>query len=422
MKVLGIVAEYNPFHNGHFYHLHESLRQTGADYTICVMSGHFLQRGEPALVDKWVRAQMALQEGVDLVIELPFAYAVRSAQDFAYGALRLLEATGVVDYLSFGSEIGQIDQLRKLAEISLEEPKELKELIKQELSSGRPYPQAQAKALQIFFPDFPTEIWQPNNILAIEYLKALIGIRSPIQPLTIKRKNVNYHDLEVNENFASATGIRELIRKGMASKLAFPEILNPIGPLVPNSTLDLLTNEFTMGKGPIFMEDFGQIILSSLRKSSPKEIAKHLDVIEGLEQRIKKKAHQSVDLENLIEGIKTKRYTRTRIQRIIIHHLLNFSQETALLFRAEGGPQYLRILGISSKGTNLLRKIKQKATLPLIQKVTNYKKEKSTYSPAFEKMLKLDFLASDLYCLAYPNLQYRKGGRDFYCSTSVYQR
>ena len=421
MKVLGIVAEYNPFHNGHSYHLQESLRQTQADYAVCVMSGHFLQRGEPALLDKWARTQMALKAGIDLVIELPFAYAVRSAQDFAFGALTILEATGVVDYLSFGSELGELDKLQNLARILVKEPPELGILIRKELASGCPYPQAQARALQTLFPNFSEEIWQPNNILALEYLKALIQLESQIQPVTIKRKQVQYHDLEISENFASATGIRELIKKGKTRDLSFSETLEPIRPVVPESTLALLTEEFTLGKGPIFLEDFSQIILSSLRKSTPEEIAKYPDVIEGLEQRIKKKAHQATDLENLLVEIKTKRYTRTRIQRILIHHLLGFSSDLALLFKKAGGPQYLRILGVSSKGMNLLKEIRQKSTLPLIQKVTSYKKEKSSYSPALEKMLKLDFLASDLYCLAYPSHQYRKGGRDFYCSMSIYR-
>lgn len=421
MKVLGIVAEYNPFHNGHLYHLQESLRQTRADYTICVMSGHFLQRGEPALLDKWARTRMALEAGIDLVIELPFAYAVRSAQDFAFGALTILEATGVVDYLSFGSELGKLDELQSLAEILVKEPPELGILIKQELTSGRPYPQAQARALQTLFPNFSKEIWQPNNILALEYLKALIELESKIEPLTIRRKQVQYHDLEISENFASATGIRELIRKGKTRSFSPLETLEPIRSVVPESTLALLAEEFSLGKGPIFLEDFSQIILSSLRKSSPEEIAKHPDVIEGLEQRIKRKAHQATNLENLITEIKTKRYTRTRIQRILIYHLLNFSSELALLFRQAKGPQYLRILGVSVRGMDLLKEIRQKSTLPIIQKVTSYKKEKSSYSPALEKMLKLDFLATDLYCLSYLSHQYRKGGRDFYCSMSIYQ-
>lgn len=413
MKVLGIVAEYNPFHNGHFYHLQKSLRQTAADYTVCIMSGHFLQRGEPALVDKWARTQMAIRAGIDLVIELPFAYAVRSAQDFAFGALTLLEATGVVQYLSFGSELGNLDQLKELAQILIDEPDELKLLIKKELATGRPYPQAQAKALESLSLGFSEELWQPNNILALEYLKALILLKSKIQPLTIKRKNTNYHDLEVRENFASATGIREIISK--------EKTLESIQPLVLKSTLEVLTNEFSAGKGPIFLENFSQILLSSLRRSNPEDIARHLDVIEGLEQRIKKKAHQSTNLEELIMEIKTKRYTRTRIQRILIHHLLNFTQDLALLFKQEGGPQYLRILGFSSKGIDLLKEIRKNSALPIIQKVTAYKKEKANYSPALEKMLKLDFLASNLYCLAYPNLKYRKGGRDFYCSLSIYE-
>jgi len=414
MKVLAVIAEYNPFHNGHLYQLEESLRKSKADYTVCVMSGHFLQRGEPALVDKWARAKMALAAGIDLVIELPFAYAVRSAQDFAFGAVSILESTGIINYLSFGSELGELTLLRKLARVLLKEPEDLGILIKKELDKGLSYPKAQAQALEIYSPEFTADLWQPNNILALEYLKSLEELQSKMQPLTIKRKKTNYHDLEIVDNFASASGIREIIRQGKTSSAQ--SVLNAISPSIPLSTLEILAEEFDSGRGPVFAEDFSHVLLSSLRKASPQDLIRYLDVIEGLEQRIKKKASIVGTLEELIEQIKTRRYTKTRIQRVLIHHLLNFTKDTASLFKERGGPQYLRILGASSRGTLLIKEMKRKAKLPLIQKINLSKKEKSSFSAVLESMLNLDILASDLYCLAYKNPQYRIGGKDFYFS------
>lgn len=412
MKVLAIIAEYNPFHNGHLYQLQESLRKSKADYTICIMSGHFLQRGEPALVNKWARTMMALQAGIDLVIELPFAYAVRSARDFAFGAVTILECTGVVNQLSFGSESGTIEELKRVAEIMTEEPSELGVLIKDQLSLGIPYPKAQAKAIQTLYPALADDLWQPNNILAIEYLKALKKIKSEIEPLTITRKSSHYHDLSITDNIASASAIRETLKK--ADNQSLKETLRTIQEVVPQSTLDILEDEFNKGRGPIFDENFAQSILTSLRKTPENELREIIDVIEGLEGRIKEKSFQTGSFQSLVQAIKTRRYTRTRIQRILIHHLLGFSKKDALIFQQ--GPQYIRILGLSSRATVLVKEIKKRATLPLLQKVSSYKKDSFKISLAFERMLSLDLLSSDLYCLSYPNPQYRLGNGDYYFS------
>jgi len=405
LQVLAIIAEYNPFHNGHFYQLQESLRKIKADYTIAIMSGNFLQRGEPALVDKWIRTKMALAAGIDLVLELPFVYAVRSAQDFAYGAVNILEATGVVNYLSFGSEIGDLSLLQKVSSLIQEENEQLNKQIKEELSLGLPYPQAQSQALQKIHPHFDPNIWQPNNILALEYLKSLKKLNSSIQPLTINRKSANYHDLEIMGNFASASGIREIIK---AQQNTSPDkILSTLEKVIPPTSRQILGEEFKLGNGPIFAEHFSQVLLSTLRKIPTEILQKQPDVIEGLEKRIKAKAQTAVDWSDLVEQIKTKRYTRTRIQRILIHHLLNFTKEDVALFKSQA--EYIRILGFSAKAHPLLKELRKKATLPILQKI----KKNHNYPYHLNKMLSFDLLATDLYCLAYQNNEKRKAGQDF---------
>lgn len=192
-SVLGIIAEYNPFHNGHVFQLLESKNITGSAYTICVMSGNFTQRGTPAICDKWMRTQMALENGIDLVIELPTIYCTSSAEYFAYGGVKILESLGIVDFLSFGSELGRIDVLEEIANVLCNEPREYVSLLKHELSVGTSYPKAREKALLLYLNDirrYANVLSEPNNILGIEYIKALKKLKSPIAPITIKRDTV----------------------------------------------------------------------------------------------------------------------------------------------------------------------------------------------------------------------------------------
>ena len=215
MRAVGLVTEYNPLHNGHLHHLRESLRMTGADASVVVMSGHFLQRGEPALADKWVRTEMALAAGVDLVFELPFAFACNSAPHFAMGAVQSLNALGVVDSLCFGSEAGELAQLDRVASVLIERQGELERLTATRLRDGVSYPAARSSVVAGFLPELPPDILaSPNNILGIEYLKALRSSGSQLVPYTIKRLGAGYHDTDVTTQVASATGIRKMIAEG----------------------------------------------------------------------------------------------------------------------------------------------------------------------------------------------------------------
>ncbi len=214
-KVLGIVAEYNPFHNGHLYHLEKSKKDTGCSYTVAIMSGNFTQRGSTSLMDKWSKAQSAIECGVDLVIELPVFYAISSAENFAEGAIKILDSLKVVDHLSFGAETANIEILDKCADVLYNEPREYKSLLSHELKKGLSFPKAREKALMLYLNDirkFANVLSSPNNILGIEYLKALKKFKSNIQPITIPRYEVGYNDLSYTENTASSTAIRNMIK------------------------------------------------------------------------------------------------------------------------------------------------------------------------------------------------------------------
>lgn len=420
MKILGIIAEFNPFHNGHNYHFRESKRLTDADGVICVLSSSFLQRGEPGIIDKWERARMALAAGFDLVIELPMPYALRSAEFFAYGAISLLEATGVVNFISFGSESGDIDNLKHVAAILTKESPAFSSLLHEYLDQGFSYPKARTQALNDFIKQFSSlstlsfnEIESltanPNNILGLEYLKAINRLESQIFPITIPRKDADYHDQEIKGRIASATAIREALKKrwNLGNDLLDEEILMAI----PETTAEILRSVFAQGKGPIFSENFALQILTLLRRADVSDIAKLYDVRAGLENRIKEAADKATSLNELLELVKTKRYTWTRIQRIIFHLLLNLTSMQCEYFDQLGGPQYIRVLGFSLRGQKILAKMKETARLPIITRIANHLHRSETPEPV-NRMLELEIKATSLYSLAMPNPIHSQANRD----------
>lgn len=405
MKVLGIIAEYNPFHNGHKFHLKKSMLITGATHVIAVMSGNFLQRGEPALLDKWTRAEIAIKEGIDLIIELPTIYACNSAEFFAKGSISLLNALNVVDFISFGSENGEIDKLNIVANLLANEPDKFKNILKSYLDTGIVFPKARQKAIQKFLEssyDLNSILSNPNNILGIEYLKALKQINSNITPVTIKRIKADYNATEINGNICSATAIRKLLLKN-------PDNINALKNVLPQNSFDILYNNILDGKGPNFIQDLEQIILFTLR-TIPKEKLKYIhDVNEGLENRLKKAAINSNNFNILIQNIKTKRYALTRIQRILMKTLINITKSDIELFKDNFTPKYLRILGFSKKGAELLRVIKEVSEVPIITNLNQYVPQDLQAS----RILEIDTTASDIYSLLYKNISIRRGGYDY---------
>jgi predicted nucleotidyltransferase len=412
MKVLGIIAEYNPFHNGHLYHLEESKKLSSADYTVCVMSGNFIQRGEPAILDKWARTEMALLSGVDLVIELPVVYAMSSAEFFAYGAVKILDSLGVVDSICFGSETGSIYMLNKIADVLYNEPEDYKLKLKLYLAKGLSYPSAREAALKQYFSNI-TPIYEhishlmnaSNSILGIEYLKAIKRIKSSIVPLTIKRIKNEYNSQEITGNISSATAIRKHVFHCSQQR----SCLN-LSQVLPASSLAVLQREFECGRGPVFSKKFEDIIIYSLRKMSTEQIRNLPYVSEGLENRIKDAARSSGSLEDIIEKVITKRYTRTRIQRSIFSILTGLTADEFNLFNKYGGPQYIRVLGFNPKGRELLSVANKRASLPIIVKTANFK---NSCNPLVRRMIEIESFSTGTYVLGFNSPMLRKSGQEF---------
>ncbi|QEK12013.1 nucleotidyltransferase [Crassaminicella thermophila] len=405
MKVLGLITEYNPFHNGHKYHLLKSVKQTNATHTIVVMSGNFLQRGEPALTDKWIRAEMAVKEGIDLVIELPVVYACNSAELFAYGSISLLNSLNIVDYICFGSEVGKIEELKLISKVLATEPSSYKNYLKEFLSEGISFPRAREKALSKYFSDTNLDsiLKSPNNILGIEYIKSLIKLNSSIKPYTIKRIKADYHSADIKNNICSATAIRTYLSQENYH-------INNLTKVMPLNSFQTLKNSLKEGFSPVFYNDFDKLILYNLRTISKSTLMKIMDVNEGLENRIKEASVKAINLQNLLDLSKTKRYTRTRLQRIFIHALLGITKDHIYKFNQYGGSQYARILAFSSKGTKLLKKLKKSSNIPIL---TNINKQNLSNNIA-QQMLFFDILATNVYSLGYPNINNRIGGNDYY--------
>lgn len=421
MNVIGIIAEYNPFHNGHLYHLSAAKQKAEAPVVICAMSGNFVQRGEPALVNKWARAEMALRCGVDLVLELPVLYATRSAYWFARGGVETLSKTGVVSHLAFGVENSEPEKLLSAAELLAAETDLFKNNLKACLKQGLSYPRARARALMTEA-DRPMnseirqeDIWhKPNNILGLAYLQVLKEINAPLQPLLIERRGSGYHNQQTAPGeLPSATAIRQsLLNPALDSADRPPDLtgLRGLQPFLPPATLEILEREFAAGRGPLGISSLAGPLMTLLRRSTAAEISHIVDIAEGLEKRIAKYALLADSPEEFLAMLKTKRYTYTRLQRFLIHLLLNYTAEKAAVL--ESGPAYLRILGFSDRGRRLLTQIKKSSELPLITKGAQ-----SAALARSDKRVRLfwemDVLATNLYTLLYRAPAKRRAGDDY---------
>lgn len=418
LNIVGLVVEYNPFHNGHLYHLQRSKAECGAEFAVCAMSGNFLQRGEPAVVDKWTRAAMAITGGADVVLELPVAFAAHSAEYFAAGAVGLLSAAGIVTHLSFGSESGDLTALQSLSRLLAEEPEPLATQIRKEMAAGVSYPAARAKAIARYLrdtapiagltPEKACEILaRPNNILSVEYLKALHATASPLRPVTVTRVKADYHNPHFGpDNIASATAIRRtLLEKDGTAEAA----MTAAAPFIPPAAREILAKAFRRGRAPISWESLAPVLLAILRRADAATLATVAGIGEGLENRLLAAARQAATIQEFLTAVKTKRYPWTRLQRILVHILLNYTADDAAAFRA-AGPQYLRVLAFSPRGRMLLRRMREEATIPVLHRPARYF---GTGTNVGERMLRLDILATDLYTLALPDPAARRGNLDF---------
>ena len=391
-NVVGIIAEYNPFHNGHAYHLEKSKELAKANYVIAVVSGNFVQRGNVSLINKWDKANMALTNGADLVIELPTVYSISSAENFAYGAVKILDSLNIVDYISLGTELDDISILDKCADILYKQPQKFVNLLNHELSKGLSFPKARENALLMYLNDirkYSNVLSSPNNILAIEYLKALKKLKSHIKPIAIKRKNAGYNDLNITDNFASATAIRKKIIDNTPAGLS---------KLMPPNSYRVLYNSIQKGHYVKDITSFEKEIIYTLRKMSLKEIENLPDVTEGLEHAIKNAANSCNTINEFMNIIKTKRYTNTRIQRILLYALLGITKDN--MKNSTKVQPYIRVLGMNKKGKDLISVIKR--SNPNLNIITSVKKYiDSNPNKALLSMLNIDINATNTYTLEY---------------------
>lgn len=385
MQVVGIICEYNPFHKGHFYHISESINILGQDTAVvCAMSGDFVQRGEPAVFSKFARAEAAVKCGADLVVELPAVTALSSAEGFAMGAVKLLESLGICTHLSFGSEEGKLSQLEKLADAML--LPEMDAFIKKELETGVSYAAARYSAIKHIVGEKAEIITSPNNILAVEYLKALKTIHSAMIPITVSRIGGD-HDGDYGY---SASAVRTSLKDGKNAYDAVPEAAKMV-----------FERETACGRGPVFTENIESAIMYRLRTMTQDEFDTLPFASEGLGQRLYKNVKSSASLTEILEKTKTKRYAMSRLRRMIMCAYLRLTEEDMKL-----EPECIRVLGASARGRELLKKMRDTARLPVITKAASAK-----------KLLKYSGL-TDLYTLGYKEISQRLCGTDI--TTSPY--
>ncbi len=408
MKTVGIITEYNPYHNGHALQYDRVRQRFGSDTAIvCVMSGSFTQRGEPAIVDKWSRTRMALSMGASLVIELPFPFATASAERFASGGINCLAATGVVGQVVFGSESGSLTDLTCLASLLVEEPPLFKSVLRDELDRGMSFPVARQRAAAASLaqsgedPGIATLLETANNILAIEYLKALDRMGGTLKPWTHRREGQAYIDAEEATagncaHLASATSIRARIRMANGRP---SQMLQSLALAMPPETLGILLESVRSGQRPLFPEASAPIILALLGSETPDRIDRIAGMEEGLGRRLMQMAARpakvSVNLlEDLVEAADTRRFTRTRITRAMTALMAGLTRDDLALFDEAGGPQYLRVLGFDRKGRHLLKLMRQHASLPVLTRGSDLLE---LTGPAAVRMAGLDRLSTDLW-------------------------
>lgn len=413
MKVAGIIAEYNPFHKGHQYHIEETRKKTGADYIVAVMSGNYVQRGEPAIADKYTRTQMALSGGADLVIEMPAIYATASAEYFATAGVGILDSLGCVDYLSFGSEWADAEDFSAYASLFIEEPEEYKQILQEQLKLGKSFPEARAfaagKILCNSKPEQAAEfLKEPNHILGIEYIKALKRRKSLIKPVVIKRKGNHYHENELTQGYSSATAIRqELYRyyKEYSEKT--------------DSNVNLfhgLENALCAQNDPSFIEDFLQGKFVTWKDLMPyldytfllknKVIGKYFGMNLDLARRFQKLYEPGLSFEALLERLHARQITDAALRRVLLHIVLHMKYYPFLEEAKDIPVPYARILGFARKASPLIKTIRQTATLDIIQRPAEGKKLYSNAS-AQAQIFNIDIRSAELY----EQISARKAGK-----------
>ncbi|MFO7883171.1 MAG: nucleotidyltransferase [Kosmotogaceae bacterium] len=406
MSVLGIVVEYNPFHKGHTYHLQESKKVANPELTVAVMSGNFVQRGEPAIIDKFARTEMALNAGVDLVVQLPLIYSIQDAGGFARGSVSLLDHLGVTDIV-FGSESGNLDLLDEVASILVNEPEEYLAFLKKYLGEGFSFPNARKYAIRDYLTGKNNdraisieEIGSSNNILGLEYIHSIKELKSKMKPHLIKRIGANYHDEKHNETYSSATSIRKSIIAKDWEKVKSD---------VPDYSYKIILRELEKGKGPVSIESMESFLLPFLKTFDRDRMKEYYGFVEGLDARFEECASNSATINEFFSCVKAKRFTYTRIKRLLLNLVFNIDDELIKESNSKG-PQYIRILGFNERGRNYLSEIKKNLIIPQLTtpsrwakvlKTANKNEKTVVESELFYRHFMLDIKETEIHSCFY---------------------
>ena len=388
MKVAAIIAEYNPLHNGHEFQIKKAKQMTGADFIIVIMSGDFTQRGVPAIIDKYQRTRMALNAGADLVIELPLYYSCSSAEYFASGAINLLNGLGVVDYLVFGSECGDIKILTEIADVLINRKKELSTTIHNLVKEGMSYPIARVRAVEEAIPNSYEHVEAmnyPNNILGFEYIRALKQFDSKINPVTNLRIGAGYHDRMMDNPICSSLAIR--------SSLEEINELERVRSQVPFHVYKILEEQYDQ-TFPILNKDISSILKYKLLLDEGKGYEDYVDVSSDFSDKIKKNLNKYESYTQFCELLKSKDITYVRVARNLLHILLNIKKDSMQKYKSEGYIFYARMLGFKKDSNELLSAIKQNASIPIISKLADARNQ---LTPIGMEMLETDIQAAHIY-------------------------
>lgn len=422
MNILGLIVEYNPFHNGHLYHLLKSKEITGATHTVAIMSGNFLQRGEPALFDKYTRAEIAVRNGVDLVIELPTMFACQSAEIFSYGAVNTLNSLNCINAICFGSEEGNIDTLSTISNILVNEPEEFRILLKKYLNDGMLYPTARSCALFDYISKYNLLniskeklmdiLNSSNNILGLEYIKSLLKLNSNIKPYTITRVSASYNSQDITSSICSATAIRKSLKES--------NTLSQIIDVVPYPTYTTMENKINSNFNPMFDDNYFDLLSSIILRDS-NILDSYFDVNEGIENKIYQSVFTSQSLNDLQQSVKSKRYTLTKIKRTLNNILLGITKNDMNKIKNIDSIPYVRVLAFNDKGREIIKTIKTNSEISIINKFANVSFNMD--DDIFKTMISYDVKASNMYNMIYykNNKNSLKGPMDYYI-TPIYVR
>lgn len=404
MKIVGLIAEYNPFHNGHQYHIENAKQAAGADAAVVVMSGDYVQRGVPALLPMRLRAEMALRCGAAAVFELPVCYATGSAELFAAGAVSLLDSLGIVDSICFGSECGSLTGLKKLADFLSDEPESYRKMLQTFLKQGMSFPAARKAALSACTEtaEYAELLDSPNNILGIEYLKALRKLHSPMTPYTIRRAGAGYHDQSLHTVYSSASAIRPLLAN--AAVVTDTENRHVSGDTdcggtwdklkhqIPDCCLELL-QAYHQISYPVCENDFSLLLKTKLLCSQSEDLRRYLDVSEELANRICARSDEFLQFHQFCSLLKTRELTQTRISRALLHILLGIKKEDVENYIKHGYHFYAHLLGFRTDSPHVVSAAAKCARIPVITKLYQ-----SSHLPEIgQQMLANDIYAANLY-------------------------